>query len=240
IKQLYGDKVKVSELTEEQKQTISTLSTLAAGLAGGIAGDSTASALTGAQAGKNAADNNALGYGLGTFWGQIANSISSDASLSFDLQGKGKTVEEINEAIKYSHQGPSWGVTYKVKPHVKGEVTAGIGPAGFAEAALDPNKFAINGGMTTAIGAHGGATVGIEFGPYFPGLLGAQDKDYSFDLGFGYGSFGISAGKDGIGVSLGIGPSIGWGGISRETPLGETDVNGKVGTEIYKHEFKDK
>ncbi len=174
------------------------------------------------------------------FGGQIANSISSDASLSFDLQGKGKTIEEINKAIKYSHQGPSWGVTYKVKPHVKGEVTAGIGPAGFAEAALDPNKFAINGGMTTAIGAHGGATVGIEFGPYFPGLLGSQDKDYSFDLGFGYGSFGISAGKDGIDVSLGVGPSIGWGGISRETPLGETDMNGKVGTEIYKHEFKDK
>ncbi|MBS9440041.1 hemolysin BL-binding protein [Photorhabdus noenieputensis] len=60
MKQLYGDGAKVSELTEEQKQTISTLSTLAAGLAGGIAGDSTASALTGAQAGKNAVDNNHL------------------------------------------------------------------------------------------------------------------------------------------------------------------------------------
>ncbi|WP_323840893.1 VENN motif pre-toxin domain-containing protein, partial [Photorhabdus africana] len=60
IKQLYGDGAKVSELTEEQKQTISTLSTLAAGLAGGIVGDSTASALTGAQAGKNAVENNAL------------------------------------------------------------------------------------------------------------------------------------------------------------------------------------
>ncbi|MCA6222757.1 VENN motif pre-toxin domain-containing protein, partial [Photorhabdus antumapuensis] len=61
IKQLYGDGAKVSELTEEQKQTISTLSTLAAGLAGGIAGDSSASALTGAQAGKTAVDNNFLG-----------------------------------------------------------------------------------------------------------------------------------------------------------------------------------
>ncbi|WP_250150996.1 hemagglutinin repeat-containing protein, partial [Photorhabdus akhurstii] len=61
IKQLYGDGAKVSELTEEQKQTISTLSTLAAGLAGGIAGDSTASAVTGAQAGKNAVDNNFFG-----------------------------------------------------------------------------------------------------------------------------------------------------------------------------------
>ena len=58
--QLYPD-VKREDLTEEQKQTISALSTLAAGLAGGLAGDSTASAITGAQAGKNAVENNALG-----------------------------------------------------------------------------------------------------------------------------------------------------------------------------------
>ncbi|WP_242685673.1 DNA/RNA non-specific endonuclease, partial [Photorhabdus sp. RW14-46] len=47
-------------LSEEEKQTISTLSTLAAGLAGGIAGDSTGSAITGAQTGKNAVENNFL------------------------------------------------------------------------------------------------------------------------------------------------------------------------------------
>ncbi|MEF3099711.1 hemagglutinin repeat-containing protein [Raoultella terrigena] len=48
------------DLTEEQRQTISTLGTLAAGLAGGISGNSTADAVAGAQAGKNAVDNNAL------------------------------------------------------------------------------------------------------------------------------------------------------------------------------------
>ena len=48
-------------LTEDQRQTISALGTLAAGLAGGIAGDSTADAMAGAQAGKNAVDNNLLG-----------------------------------------------------------------------------------------------------------------------------------------------------------------------------------
>ncbi|HIH4732935.1 TPA: hemagglutinin repeat-containing protein, partial [Raoultella planticola] len=48
------------DLTEEQRQTISALGTLAAGLAGGIAGNSTADAVAGAQAGKNAVDNNAL------------------------------------------------------------------------------------------------------------------------------------------------------------------------------------
>ncbi len=46
------------ELNEEQRQTISALGTLAAGLAGGLAGDSTADAVAGAQAGKNAVENN--------------------------------------------------------------------------------------------------------------------------------------------------------------------------------------
>ncbi|QCT20231.1 hypothetical protein FEM41_11510 [Jejubacter calystegiae] len=57
--QLYPGK-KVSELTETEKQTISTLGTLAAGLAGGLAGNSTADAVGGAQAGKNSVENNYL------------------------------------------------------------------------------------------------------------------------------------------------------------------------------------
>ncbi len=48
-------------LTEGQKQAVSALSTLAAGLAGGLTGDSTADALAGGQAGKNAVENNLLG-----------------------------------------------------------------------------------------------------------------------------------------------------------------------------------
>ncbi|WP_371419671.1 VENN motif pre-toxin domain-containing protein [Pantoea sp. CCBC3-3-1] len=48
------------KLSEGQKQIVSELGTLAAGLAGGIAGDSTASAVAGAQAGKNAVENNNL------------------------------------------------------------------------------------------------------------------------------------------------------------------------------------
>ncbi|MTD39949.1 pretoxin [Erwinia sp. CPCC 100877] len=65
---LYPGK-EVSDLTETEKQTISTLGTLAAGLAGGLAGDSTADVVAGAQAGKNAVENNAMGAGsdLG-FW----------------------------------------------------------------------------------------------------------------------------------------------------------------------------
>ncbi len=48
------------DLTEEQRQTISALGTLASGLAGGLAGGGTADAVAGAQAGKNALENNNL------------------------------------------------------------------------------------------------------------------------------------------------------------------------------------
>lgn len=52
--------VKLSDLSEEQKQTISTLATVSAGLTGGLTGNSTASAAVGAQSGKNAVENNYL------------------------------------------------------------------------------------------------------------------------------------------------------------------------------------
>ncbi|MGE1562751.1 hemagglutinin repeat-containing protein [Pantoea septica] len=59
MKQLYPGKA-VGDLTETEKQTISALGTLAAGLAGGVAGDGTADVVVGAQAGRNAVENNYL------------------------------------------------------------------------------------------------------------------------------------------------------------------------------------
>ncbi|MFM4917570.1 hemagglutinin repeat-containing protein [Aeromonas dhakensis] len=49
-----------SQLTEGEKETVSTLATLAAGLAGGLTGDSSASALASAQTGKTVVENNSL------------------------------------------------------------------------------------------------------------------------------------------------------------------------------------
>ncbi|MGV7960722.1 VENN motif pre-toxin domain-containing protein [Photorhabdus tasmaniensis] len=105
IKQLYGKEAKVSELTEEQKQTISTLSTLAAGLAGGIAGDSSASAFTGAQAGKNATDNNALAIPVtpppvaGTNTGEAVNEANQTIASALD-----KKLKEMGESIDKATQ----------------------------------------------------------------------------------------------------------------------------------------
>lgn len=56
--QMYGKPV--SELSETEKQTVSTLATVAAGLAGGLVGDSGASAVAGVQSGKTTVENNAL------------------------------------------------------------------------------------------------------------------------------------------------------------------------------------
>ncbi len=56
--QMYGKPV--SELSEAEKQTVSTLATVAAGLAGGLVGDSGTSAVAGAQAGKTTVENNFL------------------------------------------------------------------------------------------------------------------------------------------------------------------------------------
>ncbi|WP_342214610.1 hemagglutinin repeat-containing protein [Pseudomonas sp. CFBP 8772] len=49
-----------ADLTQQQKETVSALSGLAAGLAGGIAGGDLSGAVTGAQAGTNAVQNNYL------------------------------------------------------------------------------------------------------------------------------------------------------------------------------------
>ncbi|ROP60173.1 filamentous hemagglutinin [Enterobacter sp. BIGb0383] len=48
------------QLSEEEKQTVSALATLASGLAGGLVGDSGASVVEGAQAGKTTVENNSL------------------------------------------------------------------------------------------------------------------------------------------------------------------------------------
>ena len=56
---LYGD-VSNENLTQEQKQTISSLSTLAAGLSGSLVGKDALNAVAAAQVGKNAVENNQL------------------------------------------------------------------------------------------------------------------------------------------------------------------------------------
>ncbi|CAO97002.1 Putative hemolysin [Erwinia tasmaniensis Et1/99] len=81
------------QLSEEQKQTISALGTLAAGLAGGVAGGSTANAVAGAQAGKNSIENNALSPG--DFGKGMADYGQSVASYAQYAQEKSLPPEQV-------------------------------------------------------------------------------------------------------------------------------------------------
>lgn len=222
-----------SQLTEGEKETVSTLATLAAGLAGGLTGDSTASALAGAQTGKTVVENNAL-----SDWGSlIPPQTQQDAYLAFQLMSQGQSQDEIAQALILSHQNPSMGAEYKVTPTAKIEGAAGILMGVFVEGAVNEDVFSLNGGLAPTFGLRGSATVGMDFGPYLPGLI-PTNHDSSFDIGIGGGSLGIALGKDGVGFSLGVGPSIGWGGVSKEIKGVDVEGNGKIGNEIYRYEFK--
>ena len=92
-------------LTEDERQQLSLLDTLAAGLAGGLAGNSMAAATTGAQAGKNAVENNSLsgldGFGTG-FWNnvQAQGSLVNNTNLTDE---NGKVLNPAtSEELKYA------------------------------------------------------------------------------------------------------------------------------------------
>ncbi|MBW9398688.1 hypothetical protein FHC51_02410 [Leclercia sp. EC_58] len=100
---LYPDVKDLSKLSEEQKQTVSALATISAGMAGGLAGDSTAGAAAGAGAGKNAAENNALSPN--SFGKGMADISMSQASLGASMIKDGATPDEIAAALVKNAQG---------------------------------------------------------------------------------------------------------------------------------------
>ncbi|RFS76820.1 hemagglutinin [Leclercia adecarboxylata] len=227
---------KAGDLDETQMQTISALAALAAGIAGGVAGDSAASAIAGAQAGKTVVENNDLnpssfgqgmmGYGLAA---QSWNKFAEENGLSIEekMAGMDKLV---------NGEKPSWGAEYKVKPYVKGEVAGGAGAGYYFDASIDPNQISANRGETLAVGGRISGQMGIQFGPYLPGII-TSERNNSIGLGFGLISGGILYGKDGVGFSIGVGPAWGWSGISTNVANEKIDINGSSGTEFYNYNF---
>ncbi|MCL5297688.1 polymorphic toxin type 25 domain-containing protein, partial [Escherichia coli] len=224
--------VKQSDLSEEQKQTISTLATVSAGLAGGLTGNSTASAAVGAQSGKNAVENNSLSAG----WNNILPSGTQDygqavASWNQYAQDNNLTPEQVQEGMNRIAigEGPSWGTTYKVHPVVQAGGDVSFIRGYTLSGTIDDNHISVNQGDIYSIGAHGGASIGLSFGPYFPGLINSNDNDYSINGGFGVGAVGLSTGKDGVSFTFGFGPSWGWSA----TEIKGVDVNGTSTSEVY-------
>ncbi|WP_249441152.1 hemagglutinin repeat-containing protein, partial [Escherichia coli] len=229
--------VKQSDLSEEQKQTISTLATVSAGLACGLTGNSTASAAVGAQSGKNAVENNSLSDG----WNNILPSGTQDygqavASWNQYAQDNNLTPEQVQEGMNRIAigEGPSWGTTYKVHPVVQAGGDVSFIRGYTLSGTIDDNHISVNQGDIYSIGAHGGASIGLSFGPYFPGLINSNDNDYSINGGFGVGAVGLSTGKDGVSFTFGFGPSWGWSA----TEIKGVDVNGTSTSEVYRYDFK--
>ncbi|MFJ5400883.1 hemagglutinin repeat-containing protein, partial [Pectobacterium sp. CHL-2024] len=69
-----------NDLTEEEKQSVSALSTLASGLVSGLASNSTASAASGAQSGRNAVENNYLNKGRPVAFAEKLKACNGDPS----------------------------------------------------------------------------------------------------------------------------------------------------------------
>ncbi|MFG1172497.1 VENN motif pre-toxin domain-containing protein [Erwiniaceae bacterium CAU 1747] len=93
-KALYGD-VPVSQLDEEQKQTLVTLGTLAAGFAGGLTGGSAGDAVAGAQAGQNEISNNMVSMGM--LQQMLAQETLNSAAMA--EAGKGNANDEAALAL---------------------------------------------------------------------------------------------------------------------------------------------
>ncbi|WP_429034450.1 hemagglutinin repeat-containing protein [Aeromonas veronii] len=100
-----------SQLTEGEKETVSTLATLAAGLAGGLTGDSTASALAGAQTGKTVVENNAL-------------SDDWNSLLPSGLQNYGQSVQSYAQYAQENNLPPAQ-VQADLARMVKGDLPEG-------------------------------------------------------------------------------------------------------------------
>ncbi|MEI7206952.1 VENN motif pre-toxin domain-containing protein [Pectobacterium carotovorum] len=87
-----------NDLTEEEKQSVSALSTLASGLVSGLAGNSTASAASGAQSGRNAVENNLFGpNGMPKGMTDVGMSMTSLYTNTNLLDENGNVLNPITE-----------------------------------------------------------------------------------------------------------------------------------------------
>ncbi|MCA5955166.1 hemagglutinin repeat-containing protein, partial [Pectobacterium versatile] len=87
-----------NDLTEEEKQSVSALSTLASGLVSGLASNSTASAASGAQSGRNAVENNLFGpNGMPKGMTDVGMSMTSLYTNTNLLDENGNVLNPITE-----------------------------------------------------------------------------------------------------------------------------------------------
>ena len=207
---LYPGVTDLSTLTEAQKQMVSTLATVSAGMAGGLAGDSTASAVAGAQGGKNAVENNLLGGNEDAQAAWIRQHGIDMASCS-DNPGGAACQKAINERNSVGMALASGGVallpgTAQAMWALGTGANAGI--SYLADGSVDPssaviagwvNVFSMGNGLAGTVGwnAAGGA-----FSNWIDGkdpVSGALINGAGSAVGYGVGkgiSWGVNTGTN--------------------------------------------
>ncbi|NIA91069.1 VENN motif pre-toxin domain-containing protein [Rahnella sp. SAP-19] len=121
----------ISELTEQEKQKVLALSTLAAGLAGGLTGDSTADGMTGAIAGNTTVNNNLLGGGTEAGQEAFIRQHGIDMASCADAPGSASCQKAQNEANAVAGAMATTGLIYlpggmQMTGAIGGSANAGI------------------------------------------------------------------------------------------------------------------
>lgn len=143
-KVLYPDEKDLSKLTEDQKQTLSTLASISAGMAGGVAGGNTAGVATGAAAGKNVVENNLLGGNEDSQTKFVQEHGKDIASCSTNPGGaECKRGEAVNKAIAAALVGgATGGVVIALTPEAIAAAQAAVSACG-ANTVLCANEVSI-------------------------------------------------------------------------------------------------
>ncbi|MES0686438.1 VENN motif pre-toxin domain-containing protein [Providencia stuartii] len=194
-KELY--KKDASQLTEEEKATVSAFASLAAGIAGGLVGGDTSSAANAGQAGKTTVENNSMsGAGLGGnlgFW--FADIKDCDQNC------KAEIAKGINDG-NFETSGHAAGVTGLGLYSGTGLIVAGIGGSAnyliqlFGDKPVNYTDVLIAthiGGITknsTVYGVIGWNALGGGVSSELKGedpLLGAGTSGISSGIGYGLG-----------------------------------------------------
>ena len=235
-KTLYPDVKDLSTLTEDQKQTLSTLASISSGIAGGIAGGDVSGAATGASAGKNAVENNLLGGGTEEGQTKAAQAHGADILSCSDNPSGAACQRGIADNKAYAGALATGGVALlpggaQAMWGLGAGANAGINY--LADGTIDPTT-AIIGGWVNVISAGNGVvgTVGWNAaGGAFGNWLEGKDPTSGAIIN-GAGSFaGYGIGK---GLAWGVNTGANWlkGGWDPKfnpTLQKYTDIKGDLG-----------
>ncbi|ENV9336536.1 hemagglutinin repeat-containing protein [Klebsiella aerogenes] len=258
-KVLYPDVKDLSKLTEDQKQTLSTLASISSGMAGGIVGGNTAGVATGAAAGKNAVENNALSLPKGMMdygqavasWNQYAqdnNLTPEQTQAGMDKLAKGDLPEGAN-ITKVIVNGYKDGVLIAGAWYLGPAASAGkvVGGALIAEIANGSYQWfdlSKPGNENKSWDYWGSASAGVT-GALAPG------RGIWPNVGIATGGTIFTDGTDGVAVTGSVAGAIAGGyfgeyapGIvnsltGKETPGFIFDAVGSLGTEFLSGYTKD-